>query len=549
MSLLLLAIDVNAALADCQTSRCTSGGSYPCWAGGSYDNWDGCTCSAGEAQLTGQTSSFYYGRTYYEYTCCTTGVTTGEECGRYTGCTDASLCTSSTRVWNGRPYTVVTPTGKALGDNATALVVGIHGWTQTGKWACQTMAQPYVTQLDVVFLCPQGLNNYLGQSGWNTGSNGFAAAWSANDASYIRGATSAVLEEFAFADNLAYVIGFSMGGEMALRLSCEASDLFSGFCVVGQSGPWATSGMVGKSWASTCAPSPLARPIIFLSGTQDYFFPAAQIEDGFHNYATIVMGCAPSSLTTYTAAQGVDCQRYASCSAMATGDVADLCMYSGMPHVYPSVPTAPQDVDASWPQDTIGTSHQATPAAWAVWRLGVTVESVPTVATAKITGDEKVSVQVTAAGSVSDCDATKKAAVECAMATIAGVECNAVTVTVTSGSVILDFVIITTDSAAVKATVATALATTADASTALGVTVESVPTVTTAPPSPSPPPPSPSPPPPSPSPPPPPRSPPPKVKENSFPIAAVAAACGGAALSFAVIVILVYVFLSKRGSS
>ena len=262
------------------------------------------------------------------------------------------------------------------------------------------------------------------------------------------------------------------------------------------------------------------------------------------------MGFASSSLTTYTAAQSVDCQRYASCSATATGDVADLCMYSGMPHVYPSVPTAPQDVDASWPQDTIGTSHQATPAAWTVWRLGVTDAAVATVATAKITGDEKVSVQVTAAGSVSDYDATKKAAVECAMATIAGVECNAVTVTVTSGSVILDFIIITTDSAAVKATVATALATKADASTALGVTVESVPTVTTAPPPPSPPPPSPSLPPPSPSPPPPPPSPPPKVKDDSFPVAAIVAACGGAALLFAVIVIIAYVFLSrKRGSS
>ena len=57
-------------------------------------------------------------------------------------------------------------------------------------------------------------------------------------------------------------------------------------------------------------------------------------------------------------------------------------MYSGMPHVYPSVPTAPQDVDASWPQDSIGASHQATPAAWTLWLLGVTVEAVPTVAAA-----------------------------------------------------------------------------------------------------------------------------------------------------------------------
>merc|ERR1740117_130064 len=102
--------------------------------------------------------------------------------------------------------------------------------------------------------------------------------------------------------------------------------------------------------------------------------------------------------------------------------------------------------------------------------------------TTKITGDKKnqVSVQVKAAGDVSDYDATKKAAVEAAMAKVAGVAANAVTVTVKAGSVILDFVIITADpaaAAAVKATVATALKDKTLASTALGVTVTAVPTV------------------------------------------------------------------------
>merc|ERR1719345_9143 len=98
----------------------------------------------------------------------------------------------------------------------------------------------------------------------------------------------------------------------------------------------------------------------------------------------------------------------------------------------------------------------------------------PIVAAAKIVaGDKKnqVSVQVKAAGVVSDYDATNK---------VAGVEANAVTVTVTAGSVILDFVIITADpaaAAAVKATIATALKDKTLASTALGVTVEAVPTV------------------------------------------------------------------------
>merc|ERR1719272_2411369 len=96
---------------------------------------------------------------------------------------------------------------------------------------------------------------------------------------------------------------------------------------------------------------------------------------------------------------------------------------------------------------------------------------------AKITGAKKVSVEVKAAGDVSDYDATKKATVEAAMAKVAGVEANAVTVTVKAGSVILTFVIITDDPAAVKATVATALKDKTLASTALGVTVTAVPTV------------------------------------------------------------------------
>jgi hypothetical protein len=96
---------------------------------------------------------------------------------------------------------------------------------------------------------------------------------------------------------------------------------------------------------------------------------------------------------------------------------------------------------------------------------------------AKIKGAKKVSVEVKAAGVVSDYDAAKKATVEAAMAKVAGVDANAVTVTVKAGSVILTFIIITDDPAAVKATVATALKDKALASTALGVTVEAVPTV------------------------------------------------------------------------
>jgi len=111
----------------------------------------------------------------------------------------------------------------------------------------------------------------------------------------------------------------------------------------------------------------------------------------------------------------------------------------------------------------------------------------------KITGDEKhkVKIEVKAEGPLSKYTDAVKADLESKMATVAGVDVNAVTVTVKeaksrrrqlqAGSVILSFVIVTDDAAAataVKNKVTTELADATKASAALGVTVTEVPTVT-----------------------------------------------------------------------
>ena len=87
---------------------------------------------------------------------------------------------------------------------------------------------------------------------------------------------------------------------------------------------------------------------------------------------------------------------------------------------------------------------------------------------------------MTAAGAVSDYDDAKKADLECNMAAIANVACDKVTVTVTAGSVILDFVIIAADDAEIATlttTIAAVISTPEAATAALGVTVESAPTI------------------------------------------------------------------------
>ena len=60
----------------CRSSWCTSAGE-DCWAG-AYGEL--CTCSIGEARLTGVTEVDQLGAIYYQYTCCTGGDNIGEMC-------------------------------------------------------------------------------------------------------------------------------------------------------------------------------------------------------------------------------------------------------------------------------------------------------------------------------------------------------------------------------------------------------------------------------------------------------------------------------------
>ena len=323
---------------------------------------DGCTCSTGESKLTGN-KSVSNGNTYYEYECCTSGATVRDQCGQYTGCTDAKLCTSSahslTYAGAERSFTVVTPPGLASGGGAEALIIGIHGWTQSAQWACQVMLQPYIANINAIGLCVQGSLNSFYTSGWDTGNTGFEALWSTNDVGFIKAAREWVLGEYAVPDDLTYAIGFSLGGAMTYRLMCEASDVISGFGVVGQSGPWSTTPLDSSKfpWAAGCAqttPRPLWKGI----GTNDYFFTDETARNGWETFVVDVLGCS-GEVTDRIVADGVTCSRFESC-AVAT----EFCVYEGMPHIFPSASTTPQGAT----DNGRGASWQATPAAWDVWR-------------------------------------------------------------------------------------------------------------------------------------------------------------------------------------
>merc|ERR1711988_2008241 len=137
-------------------------------------------------------------------------------------CTNASLCQATTQTLKHdgvlREFYVITPPGKNPGDSAAAVIVGVHGYTQSGKWACEAMLQPYVSSLDVIGVCPNGLEqmdpNYEGvlHTGWNVGFiDGFHDAWAVtDDVGFIEKAKNFALARYAIAGNVTYAIGFSM---------------------------------------------------------------------------------------------------------------------------------------------------------------------------------------------------------------------------------------------------------------------------------------------------------------------------------------------------
>ena len=111
-----------------------------------------------------------------------------------------------------RQFTVLTPPGFSFGDDAYAVVVALHGWTQTGQWACQAMLQPYLKDMNVIGICPQAtMGTEGGLYGWNNGAGGGATSYApyvdSDDVGFIKAATAWAFEKYNVPSGLAFVTG------------------------------------------------------------------------------------------------------------------------------------------------------------------------------------------------------------------------------------------------------------------------------------------------------------------------------------------------------
>ena len=291
-------------------------------------------------------------------------------------------------VYNGvdRVYETYKPAvGKPKG-----LLVCIHGWLETSSFACDYYCQPYADQYNYIATCPHGMRRptnwctapstackRAGTIGWNTHEH--REWWADEDVGYISAVVDRVQEEEVIPKNRTFAIGFSFGGAMVFRLSCELSHKFDGFAVAGMSwhppqGPLLSEVLrkvsgVGAEWRGPngdCGDNPThPKPMWSGSGTADIWFPRSNVWAGWVQYSTKVLGCSGEPQKMWTSKEGhVECYQFPRCSGAPTRH----CIYDGMDHAFPG---GDDDIQP------VGDELPAVPASWAFWlsEMGVASSS------------------------------------------------------------------------------------------------------------------------------------------------------------------------------
>ena len=153
-----------------------------------------------------------------------------------------------------RAYDLWVPAG--AGAEPLPLLVDIHGWTslpsQQRDWSGYDL---FADDERMYVAWPAGISQ-----AWNTvlGNEG------EDDVGFILAMVEAIAAEYAIDADRIYVSGFSKGGDLTIRLACEASDTFAAVAVL--------AGTMIRGAEERCRPSrPI--PILIFRGVNDNILP------------------------------------------------------------------------------------------------------------------------------------------------------------------------------------------------------------------------------------------------------------------------------------
>jgi polyhydroxybutyrate depolymerase len=136
-----------------------------------------------------------------------------------------------------RSYVAHIPDGAAIGAPLTLpVLVVLHGaGGNATKAELATGLSDYAQSDEFIVVYPSGTQvaDVPGQLGWNAdGCCGAPAATGVDDVGFIAAVLDDIESEYAVDTERIYVAGFSNGGMMTYRLSCELGDRIAGIAVV-----------------------------------------------------------------------------------------------------------------------------------------------------------------------------------------------------------------------------------------------------------------------------------------------------------------------------
>lgn len=137
-------------------------------------------------------------------------------------------------------------------------VIVLHGAINSAAWTARRYGfAEAAAARGFAAVFPQGIKRQ-----WNDGREGHP--WMADDVGFLRQLVGALAEQRIAEPGRIYLAGISNGGMMALRMVCEASELFAGAGTVIANMPVATG--------ATCRPA-RPMPIVMFNGTADPLIP------------------------------------------------------------------------------------------------------------------------------------------------------------------------------------------------------------------------------------------------------------------------------------
>jgi polyhydroxybutyrate depolymerase len=157
-----------------------------------------------------------------------------------------------------REYVISAPAPASQSPRPTIVV--LHGTWQSAQIMIQTTGlEPLVDREGLVAVYPNGI-----AAQWNDG-RAAAAVWGPrDDVAFLRALVAHLVRTGVSDPHRVYVIGFSNGGMMALRMMCEATEVFAAIAAIGASLP--------AEVAPGCKPA-AATPVLLMNGTADPFVP------------------------------------------------------------------------------------------------------------------------------------------------------------------------------------------------------------------------------------------------------------------------------------